>query len=41
MFRARPGKGHDDDDIYTIIFSLNERRLIRRYAPHDDHNNII
>jgi hypothetical protein len=35
MFHARAGKGHDDDG-YTIIFSLNERRLIRRYAPHDD-----
>jgi len=38
MFQAHAGKGHDDDDENTIIiFSLNERRLIRRYAPHDDH----
>jgi len=38
MFRTRAGKGHDDDENTIIIFSLNERRLIRRYAPHDDHN---
>jgi len=36
MFRAHAGKGHDDENT-IIIFSLNERRLIRRYAPHDDH----